>query len=321
MLLFPRLVPIVVIMIAGMGNAYAQTPAAYPSKPVRFVTAGVGGGNDFVSRLIGQGITGALGQSVVVDNRPGVSTIPGQVVASSPPDGYTVLVYGPGTWLSQFLRKNVPYDVERDFVPVAILDRGPLLVVVHPSVPAKSTKELIALAKARPGELNYSTGGTGSTSHLAPELFKYMSGVNMVRVPYKSGSQEIIDLVAGEVQLTFSGGRAAPYAASGRLRAIAHTSDQPSTLYPNVPRVADTIPGYRAVSFTGMFLPAKTPDAIVRRLNQEVVRYLRTPEARERLAAEGAEPVGSTPDELRTAVKTETERWGKIIKAAGIQPD
>ena len=306
------------LMICGPDVVSGQ---AYPNKTIRIVTAGVGGGNDFVSRLIAQAISGPLGQSVIVDNRPGVSTIPGQVVSQSPPDGYTILVYGPGTWLSQFLRKDVPYDVERNFAPVAILDRGPLLVVVHPSVPVKSIKELIALAKARPGELNYSTGGTGSTSHLAPELFKHMSGVNMVRIPYKSGSQEIIDLVAGQVQLTFSTGRAAPYAQSGRLRAIAHTSDQPSSLYPGIPRVADTVPGYRAVSFTAMFVPAKTPEAIIRRLNQEVVRFLRTPEAKERLASEGAEPVGSTPEELITAVRAEVTRWGTVIKAAGIKPD
>ena len=294
---------------------------AYPAKTIRIVTAGVGGGNDFVSRLIAQGIAGPLGQSVIVDNRPGVSTIPGQVVAQSPPDGYTILVYGPGTWLSQFLRKDVPYEVERDFAPVTILDRGPLLVVVHPSVPVKTIKGLIALAKAKPGELNYSTGGTGSTSHLAPELFKYMTGVNMVRIPYKSGSQEIIDLVAGQVQLTFSAGRATPHVQSGRLRALAHTSDQPSTLYPGVPSVSATVPGFRAVSFTGMFVPAKTPEAIIKRLNQEVVRFLRTPEAKERLANEGAEPVGSTPEELATAVRAEVDRWGKVIKAAGIKPD
>ena len=306
------------VMAVCAGAASAQ---AYPSKTIRIVTAGVGGGNDFVSRLVAQAIAGPLGQSVVVDNRPGVSTIPGQVVSQSPPDGYTILVYGPGTWLSQFLRKDVPYDVERDFAPVSILDRGPLLVVVHPSVPVKSTKELIALAKAMPGQLNYSTGGTGSTSHLAPEQFKFLTGVNMVRIPYKSGSQEIIDLVAGEVQLTFSTGRAAPYAQSGRLRALAHTSDQPSTLYPGIPRVADVVPGYRAVSFTAMFVPAKTPEAIIRRLNQEVVRFLRTPEAKERLTNEGTEPVGSTPEELTTAVRAEVGRWGKVIKAAGIQPE
>ncbi len=302
----------------GAGMVHGQN---YPNKPVRLVTAGVGGGNDFVARLIAQGISGPLGQPVIVDNRPGVSTIPGQVVSQSQPDGYTVLVYGPGVWLSQFLRSDVPYDVEKDFAPVSIVDRSPLLLVVHPSIPITSVQDLVAYAKAKPGALNYSTGGTGSSSHLAPELFKYMTGVNMVRVPYKSGSQEIIDLVAGQVQLAFSTGAAAPHAKSGKLRPLAHTGDQPSALYPGLPTVAATLPGYRAVSFTAMFVPAKTPTAVIKRLNEETVRLLRSAEAKERLFNNGAEAVGSTPEELTTAVRAEVARWGKVIKEAGIKTE
>ena len=299
-------------------SAHAQS---YPTRPVRFVTAGVGGGNDFVARLIAQGISGPLGQPVIVDNRPGVSTIPGQVVSQSQPDGYTVLVYGPGVWLSQFLRSDVPYDVEKDFASVSIVDRSPLLLVAHPALPVTSVKDLISYAKAKPGALNYSTGATGSSSHLAPELFKYMAGVNIVRVPYKSGAQEIIDLVAGQVQLAFSTGAAAPHAKSGKLRALAHTGDQPSALYPGLPTVASTVPGYRAVSFTAMFVPAKTPTAVIKRLNEETVRFLSTADAKDRLFSNGAEAAGSTPEELTTAVRAEVARWGKVIKEAGIKTD
>jgi tripartite-type tricarboxylate transporter receptor subunit TctC len=304
------------LMLITAGVASAQS---YPTKPIRFITAGAGGGNDFVARLVADGIQGPLGQAVVVENRPGVATIPGQVVSQSAPDGYTVLVYGPGTWLSQFLRSDVPYDVERDFAPVSILDRQPLLVVVQPSLNIKSVKELIAHAKAKPGELNFSTGGDGSTSHLAPELFKHMTGVNMVRIPYKSGSQEITDLLGGRVHLTFSTGAAAPLASSGKLRAIAHTGDRASILYPDLPTVASTVPGYRAVSFTAMFVPAKAPEIAVKRLNEETVRFLNTTYAKAKLYSVGSEAVGSTPEELRAAVRAETTRWGKVIKDAGIK--
>jgi tripartite-type tricarboxylate transporter receptor subunit TctC len=300
-------------------NAASLLAQAYPTRPVRIVTAGIGGGNDFVARLIAQGISGPLGQPVIVDNRPGASSIPGTVVAQSQPDGHTILIYGAGVWLSQFLRDDVTYDVERDFAPVTMLDGSPLLLVVHPSMPVNSVKDLIAYAKAKPGALNFSTGGTGSSSHLSAELFMYMTGTKMVRIPYASGSQEILDLVGGQVQLTFSTGAAAPHVKSGKLRALAHTGDQPSTLYPGVPTVASAVPGYRAGAVTGMFVPAKTPAAVIKRLNEETVRYLKTPEAKERLFGAGTEPIGNSPEEARATVRTEVARWGKVIKELGIK--
>ncbi len=226
------------IMFLGAGFVSGQN---YPTKPVRIVTSGIGGGNDFVSRLIAQGVSGPLGQQVIVDNRPS-GVIPGDIVAKAPPDGYTVLIASGSLWILTLLQDNVPYDPVRDFAPISSIDRDSNVLVVIPSLPAKSVKELIALAKARPGELNYASTATGASGHLSAELFKAMAGVNIVRIPYKGNAQAFTDLIGSQaqVQLMFpSAGSVATHVKSDRLRALAVTAAQPSALFPGLPTVAD----------------------------------------------------------------------------------
>jgi tripartite-type tricarboxylate transporter receptor subunit TctC len=293
---------------------------SYPSKPIRLLTSPVGGGNDFVARLVAPGISATLGQQVVIENRP-TRALPDGIIKSSP-DGYTLLIMSGGLWLFPFMA-NVNYDMARDFAPITLAVKSPNVLVVHPSLPAKSVKELIALAKARPGQLNYSVGGLGGMSHLSVEQFKLMADINMVLVNYKSGAQEITDLISGQVQLAFNpAGSAAPHIKSGKLRALAVTTAEPSALFPDLPTIsASGLPGYAAVSTYGVFAPAKTPDAILNRINQEVVRFVHTPEARARFLNGGTEPVGSTPEAFAASIKSDMNKWGKMIKDAGIRDE
>jgi tripartite-type tricarboxylate transporter receptor subunit TctC len=306
------------IAALDMSTASAQN---YPSKPIRIVTSGVGSGADIASRLIGQAITGPLGQAVIVDNRPS-GDISGQVVSQSPPDGYTLLYEGSALWLRPLLRKT-PYDPIRDFLPITQSLRQAALLVVHPSLPVKSAKDLIALAKSRPDALNYATGSTGSLTHLAAELFQSMSGVKLTRVSYKSGAQALLDLIAGEVQLMFVvSPTVAPHMKSGRLKALGVTSAQPTELIPGVPTLAATgLPGFEYVSNVGIFAPAKTPRAIVDRLNQELVRALFRPEVKDKFHADGVETIGGSPEQFESAIKSEMVKMGKVIKERGIRDE
>ena len=299
--------------------AYAQT---YPTRPIRIITAGVGGGNDLVSRLIAQGISGPLGQQVIVENRSG-GLVAGEAAARAAPDGYTLLVMSGSLWVGQLVRRKVPYDVQRDFIPITLADRAPNILVVHPSLPVKSVRELIAFAKARPGELNFSSAGTAASSHLSGELFKAMSGIMVVNIQYKSHSQEMIDLIAGRIHLAFSNPQTSQaYIKAGKLRALAVTSPQPSALVPGLPTIAASgLPGYESESFHAVFAPAKTSDAIVRRLNQEIVNALRSSETKELLLSSGVESVGSSPEELTALLKADIARWEKVIREAGIREE
>ncbi len=304
-------------MVAGADLATAQN---YPTKPVRVVTSGVGGGNDVIARILAQGLGTRWGHQVIVENR-GSGVLPGQVVLQASPDGYTLLAGSGGLWQLPILQ-TAPTDVLKDFAPVSLLARAPTVLVVHPSVAANSVKELIDLAKAKPGALNFSTGATGSTSHLAPELFKHMAGINMVRIPYKSGATEIADLLGGQVQLAF--GTAAsvmPHVKAGKLRALAVTSAQPSTLFPGLPTVAAALPGYAMGSVYGLLAPAKVPAAILRQINADTVRFLNSAEAKERLLATGVEAAPSTPEEFTAQIKSDVSRIGKMVKEAGIRAD
>jgi tripartite-type tricarboxylate transporter receptor subunit TctC len=283
------------------------------------VTGEPGGGSDFAARVLAQGLTAALGVQVVVDSRAVLVLM--ETVARAPANGYTLLFYGSSVWLAPFLRNDVNYDPVRDFSPITIAIRAPNVLAVHPSVAAASVGELIALAKARPGVLNYASVGSGSTAHLAAELFKAMAGVDIVHIPYKGGAPAVNDLISGQVQLMFgTAGSVAPHIKSGRLRGIAVTSPQPSELFPGLPTVAASgLPDYQSGTLQGLFAPAGTPAAIIRRLNQEAVGVLKRTEVKDKLFSGGVEVVASTPAEFAATIKSEMARMGQVIRAAGIK--
>ena len=307
-----------VLIVSGASVVCGQD---YPNKPIRIVAPEIGGSGDFAARLVAQGLTGSLGQQVIIENRGG-SYIPQLIVSKAAPDGYTLHVNATGFWIGPLLQK-APYDPIRDFAPISVMTSSSNVLVVHPSLAAKSVKELIVLAKARPGELNYATGLSGSSSHLAGELFKHMAGVNFVRVPYKGNGPAVIGLIGGEAQLMFPSATAVtPHLKSGKLRALAVTSAEPSALAPGLPTVAAAgLPGYESVGRTVILAPAKTPAPIIQRLNQEVVRVLKQPDVKEKFFNTGVETVGSTPEQLTAMAKSEMARIGKMIKDVGIKAD
>lgn len=307
------------MMILGAGMASGQD---YPNKPVRLVSPGPGGGADFVARFVAQGISGPLGQQVVVENRP-AGVIPGQVVSKAQPDGYTLMVNGNSFWIAPLMRDNIPYDPVKDFSPITLAVGSPNILVVHSSVAATSVQELIALAKAKPGALNYASASAGGSVHLAAELFKHMAGVDIVRISYKTSGTSVNALVGGEVQLMFANAPpVVPHVKSGRLRALAVTTLRPSALLPELPTVAGSgLPGFEVASVYALFSPAKTPAAIVNRLNQEIVRFLARTDVKEKFFAAGVETIGGTPDELAAAIRSEMARMGKVIKDAGIREE
>jgi tripartite-type tricarboxylate transporter receptor subunit TctC len=307
------------LMIFGAGAAGAQN---YPVRPIRIVTPGAGGSADFVARLLAHGLAANLGQQVVVDNRPN-GVIPGEIVARAMPDGYTLVVSGNSLWIGPLMQVRSPFDPVKDFAPVTLAATSPTILVMHPSVAAKSVRELMSLARARPGTLNYATGGNGSSSHLAAELFKAMAGVNMMRVPYKTNATQIADLLGGQVHLMFAPAAAVvQHLKSDRLTALAVTSAQPSELLPGLPTVSATgLPGYESVSILGAFAPARTPASIILRLNQEMVRVLNQSEVKQKFFNAGSEVVASSPGHFAATVKSEMERLGKVIKDAGIREE
>ena len=306
-----------VIFVLGATSVVGQN---YPHKPIRIVTGSAGGGQDLATRIIAQRLSAAWGQPVIMDNRGGSGIVTAEIVSRAPPDGYTWLVTASPHWLLPLLQDNVPYDPVKDFSPITLALRLPNIVVVNPTLPVTSIKELIALAKAKPGALNYGSSGTGASTHLSAELFKAMAGVNIVRVPYKGGGPTLTAVLSGEVQLWFpNAAAAAAPVKSGKLRALAITSAQPSPLSPGLPTVASSLPGYESVSMIGMFAQAKTRPAIIDQINREVVRILNAADVKEQLLGMGVEAVGSSPKEFDTAVKSEIVKWSKVIKDAGIR--
>ena len=305
------------LLVLGVSAVFGQD---YPNKTIRIVTGGAGGSTDFTSRQLAQGISGPLGQPVIVDNR--TAPISSEIVSKAPPDGYTLILQGGALWITPLLQK-MPHDAVRDFSPITLTEKTTNIVAVHPSVPAKSVKELIALVKARPGELNFGTSVTGGSNHLAAELFKSMAGVNIVRLPYKSSAPVITGLISGEVQLAIIDvGLVMPHVKTGRLRALAVTSAEPSALAPGLPTAAATgLPGYESVSITGVLAPSKTPAAIINRLNQEMVRVLNMPDVKERFLNAGIETATSTPEQFAAAMKSDIAKWSKVIRDAGIKVD
>jgi tripartite-type tricarboxylate transporter receptor subunit TctC len=305
------------IMMCAIGTICAQ---GFPTRPIRIVTTSAGSNNDLVARLLAQGLSAGLGQQVIVDNRGG-GTLPIELVVRAAPDGYNLLLNGSTLWLLPYMRDNVPWDPLRDFSPITLAASSPAILVVHPSLAVKSVKDLIVLARARPGQLNYGSGGSGSATHLSAELFKAMAGVNIVGILYKGIAPALTSLVAGEVQVSFATSASAlPLVNAGKLRALAVTSAQPFPLYPNLATVAASgLPGYESATISGILAPAGTPAAIIELLNREIVQVLNRPDVKERLTNAGAIVVGGSPDQLSGAMKSEMSRMGKIIIAAGIR--
>ena len=298
-------------------SASAALSAAYPDKPVRIVTSLPGGGNDFAARIFAQGLAGPLDQPVIVDNRGG--ELAPEIVSKAQPDGYTLLVAGSSFWIGPLMRKST-WDPVKDFAPISFTTSAPNILVVHPSVPVNSVKELIVLAKARPGALNYASSAIGASAHLGGELFKSLTGTNIAHIPYKGAGPSIVAITGGEVQLTFATpSSVASLVKAGKLKALAVTSPKPSALAPGLPTVAETVPGFQIGSATSVLAPARTPAAIINRLNQEVVRLLNQPDVKEKFFNVGVEVVASSPQEFAATMKSEMARLGKVIKDAGLR--
>lgn len=318
-----------IVIAVGAALLALGTPAqaqSWPAKPIRFVVPFTpGGGNDTIARLIGQKLSASLGQQVVIDNRAGAGgTIGAEAAARSAPDGYTMFLAGVATHgINPNLRAKMPYDPVKDFEPVSLIASAPLIVVVHPSLPVRSTKDLVALAKAKPGELTYASNGAGGSSHMAVELFNMMTGTKMLHIPYKGLSPALTDLISGQVQVMFSSAVAMlPQVKTGRLRAVAMTGAKRSPALPDVPTVAESgVPGYETGSWYGVVVPAGTPRPIVQRLAQEIVGISRSPEINQRLVEDAAIPVGSTPEEFGAFIRSELARWAKVVKQGRISVD
>ncbi len=311
---------LIALVAFGNGVASAQT---YPNRSVRMVVAlAAGGPTDTVARIFAAKLSELLAQQVVVDNRPGAGgSVAGDIVARAAPDGYTLFVAANGTIaIAPHLLTKLPYNVAKDLAPVALIGNSPLAVMVHPSVPAASMKELVALAKARPGMINFGSAGQGSTGQLATELLKLMAGIDMTHVPYKGAGPALVGAVSGEIELMISGvSSGLPYIKQRQLRAIGVTSPKRLAVLPEVAAVAETVPGYEAGSWYAVMVPAGTPRAIIDRLNQESVKAVRIAEIQSRLIAAGVELETLTPEQLSAKIRTETERWGKVVKAAGVK--
>ena len=313
------------VAMAGALAAPVALAQAYPAKAIRvIVPSSPGGGTDILARVIAARLTEAWGQQVVVENRAGAGQMIGiELAAKAAPDGYSLLMAASTLAINPVMYKKVPYDALRDFAPITQAAALPNILVAHPSLPVKNVKELVALAKARPGQLVYASAGHGTSPHLSFELFLYMTGTKMIHVPYKGTGPGAVDTVAGQVQLMMPNLLTAlPHVKSGRLRALGVTSAKRSAGVPDVPTIAQAgVPGYEAIQWYGLLAPAGTPREIVMKLHGEIVKILAAPDTREKLSSDGAEPVGSTPEQFAAFIRAETEKWGKVVKAAGIQPE
>jgi tripartite-type tricarboxylate transporter receptor subunit TctC len=311
------------LALAACGGAWAQS---YPAKPIRFIVPFPPGGSaDILARAIGQKAGEGLGQSLVVENRPGAGTAIGaEALARSPADGYAVMI---GTVSSHAinpaLNPKLAYDPVKDFTPISLVASIPFAMIVHPSVPAKSVREFISLAKSKPASLNYSSAGNGTSNHLAGELLKSMAGIDIVHIPYKGSAPALNDLVAGQVSLMFDLVlTAAPHVKSGAVRGLAVTGAKRSSALPELPTVAESgVPGYEVSAWFGIFAPAGMPQPVVQRLNADFVKALQQPELRQRLASQGAEPLTSTPDEFAAYLRSEIAKWAKVVKDSGMKVD
>ena len=292
----------------------------YPTRPVRLITSGIGGGTDFSARMIAQGLTEApLGQPVVVDNRSSAQA--SDTVSKAPPDGHVLLLVAGNLWIGPLLTK-MPYDPIKDFVAISITNRSPNILAVHPSLPVKTVKDLIALDRRSPGQINFASASTGGMPHLAGELFNSMTGTKLVHIPYKGAAPATTDLLSGQVTLMFNNMLSAmPQVKAGRLRAVAVTSSKRSAAAPELPTIAETVPGYEASGWYGAFAPAATSKELIGRLNAEMNRIMKMPDVTQRLAGDGVEAVGTTPEQFGTYLKQEVAKWGKVVKASGAKAD
>ena len=311
----------VLLATLGMGTALAMAQS-YPNKPIRFLVGFVAGGtNDIVARALAQKLTETLGQSVVVENRSGANTaIATEAAARAAPDGYTILLNAPGHATNPALMK-LAFDPVNDFAFISLVAEAQNIVVMHPSFPPRSVQELIALSKKRPGQINFASSGTGTTVHLSAELFQHMTGTRWVHIPYKGGGPAVIELMAGQTQIMFANmPTAIQYVRDGRLRALAVTGARRAPAAPTLPTVAESgVPGYEVTAWYGVSAPAKTPRAIVDRLHAEIVRAVNSPDLRERLTTQGADPIHLTPEQYTVFIQNEIAKWAKVIKAAGIK--
>ena len=302
-------------------TAYAQP---YPTKPIRFIVPFVpGGGTDITARAIGQKLSEAFGKPVVVDNRPGAGGVIGaDLVAKAVPDGYTLLLGSPGPLtINPNLQSKMPYDTLRDFAPVSLATISPFILVIHPSVPASSVKELIALAKDKPNALNYGSAGNGSVAHLSAEQFKALTGIQLTHIPYKGSSQTAVDILSGRLQLLFENLPVVlPHIRSGKLKALATGTRNRSALVPELPTMIEAgVPGYESSTAFGVLMPAKTPRVIVTRVSAEIAKALQGGDVKEGLAARGFEPVGSTPEQYTAQLREELQRVARVVKLANIR--
>jgi tripartite-type tricarboxylate transporter receptor subunit TctC len=317
---FDRAVHLAVLALLWPAAVLAQP---YPTKPVRLIVPSApGGGTDITARIVAPKLGEFLGQQVVVENRAGAGTmIGGEAVARAAPDGYTLLMGVSTLAINPAVYRKVPYDALKDFAPVSQAVSLPNILVVHPSLPVKSVKELIAFSKARPGEIDFASAGVGTNPHLSMELFLFMTGLKMTHVPYKGSGAGLIDLVAGHVPvMTPSIISGLPHVKNGRLRALGVTSAQRAEAVPDVPAIAEAgVPGYEATQWFGLLAPAGTPREIISRLHREFVRVLQSPDIRQRFAADATQPVGSSPEEFAAYIRAETVKWAKVVKAAGIK--
>ena len=315
----------VLFSIACIVLASTATAAVFPERPVRLVVASSpGGALDVLARLTGPKLTEKWGQPVVVDNRAGAGGVIGtEIVSNANPDGYTILVIAQGFTANPYLYKKLPYRSPQDFSPITILATGPNVLVVHPSVKANSVKELVALAKSQPGKLNYATSGVGAASHLSIEMFKRMSGVDMVHIPYKGAGAATAAVVGGQVQLLFtSTGAAIPHIRTGRLKALGVTTVKRSAVLPEVPTIAETgFPGFRVDGWYALLAPANTPKPVLDRIYADVAAVLKMPDVAKRIESFGLEPNGLPPQEFSAYIRAELAKWGKVIREAGIKPE
>lgn len=310
----------------GVAKVHAQSDTSYPSKPIRMIVPSApGSGPDIMARAIGQKLTEVLGQAIVIDDKPGAGGIIGsEAAAKAPPDGYTLIMSNAGAHtVNPGLYAKLPYDPVKDFAPVTLVALAPNILIVHPTLPVRNVKDLIALAKAKPGELTLGSGGNGSTAHLSGEMFKTMAGINIVHIPFKGSPAAVIGVIAGQIALAIPNiPPALPHVRSGKLKALAVTTAKRAAGVPDLPTVAEAgLPGYEATAWFGVLAPAATPPQIIARLNAAIVKIAHAREMQERLTAEGADAVGNTPEQFAQIIKSDIAKWAKVIKASGARAD